>query len=617
MAAWDNLKRSERVVTYGTLLAGAVIFAFPFLWLAGTSVKINREMTADRLRFLPEAPIPRYSTPYVDTREFRDSGCPDNVPASVWKVAQPRIEEAIHAALDAWRPRPLGVEGQYPAPDLVPEEYRGEMTEGLLTRIRARLRDTSRDRAVEFERDRRTRAGEDLSRARDSEIAGHLSTEAVWNGAAAIVEDARGLVSERLMEEILDQVCRRFCLGDVRVRTSDREFHRIYSGKEWEKGAEGEADLVSLVEKATPIQEARIRFHSSPRVLFRLAPRGSENSGKAASAAVLHDALAGDFPIRAIDRVYVGYRSDASWAAVTFEVIRDGRLWRSPETADLADRDWVEQELRWPGGEGDPMDQRLYMVLRDAGAAPAGDASFEVRVLVEKRSTSRAWMAKLTRNYRLSFKQIAFARYIATSFALSILSILLAIFSCTLVGYAFARLNWPGRDLCFGILLATMMIPAQVTMVPSFLIHRYLGWYNTLLPLWVPSAFGSAFFIFLLRQFFRNIPKDLEDAARMDGCGFLRIYWHVMLPLVKPTIATIAIFTFMGVWNNFMGPLIYVNDERLFPLALGMFKFQLRSSADVTLLMAGSFVMTLPIVILFFFVQRYFIQGISLTGIKG
>ncbi len=162
-----------------------------------------------------------------------------------------------------------------------------------------------------------------------------------------------------------------------------------------------------------------------------------------------------------------------------------------------------------------------------------------------------------------------------------------------------------------------MMIPAQVIMIPNFLINRYLGFYNTLVPLWLYSAFGAAFFIFLLRQFMKTVPKSLEEAARIDGCGFLGIYWHVILPLLKPTVATIAIYTFTGCWNNFMGPLIYVNDESMFPLALGLFKFNLLSGADTGLMMAGSFLMTLPIIILFFFAQKYFIQGITLTGTKG
>ena len=147
---------------------------------------------------------------------------------------------------------------------------------------------------------------------------------------------------------------------------------------------------------------------------------------------------------------------------------------------------------------------------------------------------------------------------------------------CSLVAYAFARLHWPGRDFCFLLMLATMMIPGQVTMIPHFLIWKSLGAYNTLTPLWLGSAFGSAFFIFLLRQFLKGIPRDLEDAARIDGCGFLRIYWHIMLPLVKPSLAAIAIFTFMGTWNDFMGPLIYLADQRLYPLAFGLYAFSVQ-----------------------------------------
>jgi multiple sugar transport system permease protein len=171
-------------------------------------------------------------------------------------------------------------------------------------------------------------------------------------------------------------------------------------------------------------------------------------------------------------------------------------------------------------------------------------------------------------------------------------------------------------------LLGTMMIPAQVTMIPQFLIMQKLGWYNTLKPLWVMSFFGSAFSIFLLREFLKGIPRDLEDAARLDGCGFLRIYWHIMLPLVRPTLAVIAIFTFLATWNDFMGPLIYLSDQRLYPLSFGLYAFQIQSlqpgtSAGIGMLMAGSLLMMLPVIAIFFFAQRYFLQGITLTGMKG
>jgi len=181
---------------------------------------------------------------------------------------------------------------------------------------------------------------------------------------------------------------------------------------------------------------------------------------------------------------------------------------------------------------------------------------------------------------------------------LVVLSIAGTLFASTFVAYAFARLRWPGRDLCFMALLATLMVPGQVTMIPGFLIVKSLGWYNTLQPLWAFSFFGNAFFIFLLRQFMKGIPNDLEDAARIDGCGFLRIYWYVILPLIKPTMAAIAIFTFMGCWNDFMGPLIMLNDFRLYPLSLGLFSLNVQAGGNLGMMMASSFLMTLPVIVL-------------------
>jgi len=129
--------------------------------------------------------------------------------------------------------------------------------------------------------------------------------------------------------------------------------------------------------------------------------------------------------------------------------------------------------------------------------------------------------------------------------------------------------------------------------------------------------FGNAFFIFLLRQFLRGVPRDLEDAARIDGCGTFRIYWHLMLPLMKPSLAAIAIFTFMGTWNDFMGPLIYIADQRLYPLAFGLYAFAVQVGNNPALTMAGSLLMTVPVIVIFFFAQKYFIQGVTLTGMKG
>lgn len=200
---------------------------------------------------------------------------------------------------------------------------------------------------------------------------------------------------------------------------------------------------------------------------------------------------------------------------------------------------------------------------------------------------------------------------------ISLLSILGTLLSSSLVAFSFARLRWPGRDALFVVLLATMMLPSAVTMMPVFLIFRAAGWVDTLRPLWVPSFFGSAFSIFLLRQFFLTIPNDLEDAAKIDGCSYFSIYWRIMLPLIKPALAAITIMTFMGAWNNFMGPLIYISSPENMPLAYALQLFQTARGGEPGLLMAASTMVMLPVLVLFFFTQRYFIQGVTLTGIKG
>ncbi len=220
-------------------------------------------------------------------------------------------------------------------------------------------------------------------------------------------------------------------------------------------------------------------------------------------------------------------------------------------------------------------------------------------------------------NYFKALTYISFFRYLWNTVYISLMSIIGITFSCSLVAYSFARLRWPGRDATFLILLTTMMLPAQVIMIPVFLIFTKLGWVNTLKPLWVPAFLGNAFFIFLLRQFFLTIPTDLEDAAKIDGCGYTTIFFRIMLPLIRPAIATVIIFQFMGAWNDFLNPLIYINDKELMTLSLGLESFFNLHSAEWSKLMAASTMMTLPVVLLFFFAQKHFIQGITLTGIKG
>ncbi len=220
-------------------------------------------------------------------------------------------------------------------------------------------------------------------------------------------------------------------------------------------------------------------------------------------------------------------------------------------------------------------------------------------------------------NYPAGLTFIPFWRYLGNTTLICVFSVLGTLLSCSLVAYGLARVRWRGRNVLFYILLSTMMLPFQVTMVPMFVVFAKLGWVDTFLPLIVPRFFGSAFYIFLMRQFFLTIPGELSDAARIDGCSEWDIYWRIVLPLSKPVLATVGLFSFMAAWNDYIGPLIYLTDQSRYTLTLGLAAFSSQYGSYPGMLMAVTTVMTVPIVIIFFFAQRTFIQGITLTGIKG
>lgn len=207
----------------------------------------------------------------------------------------------------------------------------------------------------------------------------------------------------------------------------------------------------------------------------------------------------------------------------------------------------------------------------------------------------------------------------ANSVVVTVLCVLGTVLSCSLVAYGFARVRFRGKGALFGLMLGTMMLPPQVTMIPLFLLFRSLGWVDTLLPLVVPSFFGNAFFVFMFRQFFAAVPEALVEAARMDGCGHLEIWWRVMLPLARPVIAICAVFTFIYVWNDFMGPLIYLHSEERATLAVALnsFRNQFGGLEDVQFLMAVSVVTMLPCILLFFVAQKQLVEGLSRGAVKG
>ena len=192
-----------------------------------------------------------------------------------------------------------------------------------------------------------------------------------------------------------------------------------------------------------------------------------------------------------------------------------------------------------------------------------------------------------------------------------------SVLSCTMVAYAFSRLRFRGKNLLFNILIITMLIPGAVLMIPTFIMYFKLGWYGTYLPLIVPSFFGSAFFIFLIRQYMATLPHELDEAARIDGCNFFQIYWHIILPLTRPVIAVQVVFIFLGTWGDLLGPLLYLDKTSNFTVAIGLANFATRANPNTNELMAANLIMMLPPIILFAFAQKQLIGGIASVGLKG
>ena len=221
-------------------------------------------------------------------------------------------------------------------------------------------------------------------------------------------------------------------------------------------------------------------------------------------------------------------------------------------------------------------------------------------------------------NYPEALTTVPFIQYFLNTITILIPSVLGTLVTASMAAFAFARLKWPGKNFVFAVLMTTLMLPYAVTLIPTFLIWAKLGLINTYWPLILPKWFGGGiFYIFLLRQFFLPIPKELDEAATIDGANPLQILWHIIIPLSRPALITVGIFSALAEWNDFLGPLIYLNDSRKFTIALGLAEFTGLYSSQWHLLMAASTVVIIPVVILFFFAQRYFIEGIALTGTKG
>jgi multiple sugar transport system permease protein len=220
-------------------------------------------------------------------------------------------------------------------------------------------------------------------------------------------------------------------------------------------------------------------------------------------------------------------------------------------------------------------------------------------------------------NFPKTVTFVPFFLYLRNTLIISLSSMVGVVISSSLAAYSLARIHWPGRNILFLMTIATLMLPFQVTLIPVFLVFKNLGWVGDFRPLILPQFFGYAFYIFLLRQFFSGIPMELSEAARIDGANEWRTFWSVILPLAKPALATVAVFQFIRSWTDYLNPLIYLNDQNLYTLQLGLQQYSSQYGREWGLLMAAAVLISLPPIIIFFLTQRTFVQGVTLTGIKG
>ena len=221
-------------------------------------------------------------------------------------------------------------------------------------------------------------------------------------------------------------------------------------------------------------------------------------------------------------------------------------------------------------------------------------------------------------NYQTALEVVPAMTFLANTMIITVVTLIGGLLSSSLAAYCFARTRFPGRDIFFMIMLSGMMLPYMVTTIPQFVLFRELGWINTLLPLTVPAFFGGApFYIFLLRQFFKGLPRDLEDAAKLDGASYLRIWWTIAMPLAKPALATVSILSILHNWNDFVGPLIYLQTQENWTLALGIRLFRDQYHVNFNLMMAYAVMMTIPVFTVFFAFQKYFVRGITISGRGG
>ncbi|MXV74226.1 ABC transporter permease subunit [Candidatus Poribacteria bacterium] len=573
----NQSRKDQRVETkifrgtgYLLLVAAAFCTMIPLLWLLTSSFKTANEIFAVPIQWFPSFPPRVTSSPYIIEDAYPKIEKPMTVDKTKWDELQPELTQAI------WTKAQGHIAANTQFSNYVPsEQLQTEIIEGLWQQLVTTLPD---------------------------EI-WHETTESV----ATAVQDA---VIPEIVDTIWGSVYREVGIGTLQIE--DIDFNR------------------------TPIET--VKWETASETSTRIHP--SEDTQTVASLSynfqnsdTLHitAAVPSPVPIERIRRLTLPVRGDASYHRLflTVSVLQSGEAtdntnritYQSTRPFVLESALWQDAVWRLHGipGELESAHITMQQVKTDDAVQPPVEIGTEPQLSLQLTIHQPSYVSivwdKLTSNYRNLWKTVPYNRYFINSIFIATASTLLTLFFCSLGGYAFAKYQFRGQKILFGILLASMMVPFQVLLVPLFGLMYDIGWLNSYKAIIIPFSVG-AFGVFLMRQFIVTIPSELLDAARIDGCSEFGIYYRVVLPIIKPALGALTIYSFLGSWNGYLWPLIILRDEAKYTLPIGLANLVGIYRQDYGMLMAGTLLSLMPIVILFLAMQREFVQGITLGGVK-
>lgn len=574
----NQRRKGQRVETkifrgtgYLLLVAAAFCTMVPLLWPLTSSFKTANEIFAVPIQWFPSFPPRVASSPYVVEDAYPKIEKPIAIDETAWETLHPTLTQAIWTKAQAHIAANAQLSNSVPS-----EELRTEITEGLWQQLVTTLPDE------------------------------------VWRGTtAAVVTAVRDAVIPEAVDTIWSSVYREIAIGTLQIE--DIAFNRTpIEGVKWETASE---------------TRTHIRPSEDTQTIANLSYNFQDSDTLHISAIIPTPV-----PIDRIRRLMLPVRGDASYhrLSLTVSVLHSGEAtndtsngitYQPTRPFVLESALWKDAVWRLQGIPGELESSHITMHRVETGnAAPSiVKAGTENQLFLQLSIHQPSYLSivwdKLTSNYRNLWKTVPYNRYFINSVFIATASTLLTLFFCSLGGYAFAKYEFRGQKILFGILLASMMVPFQVLLVPLFGLMYDIGWLNSYKAIIIPFSVG-AFGVFLMRQFIVTIPSELLDAARIDGCSEFGIYYRIVLPIIKPALGALTIYSFLGSWNGYLWPLIILRDEAKYTLPIGLANLVGIYRQDYGMLMAGTLLSLMPIVILFLAMQREFVQGITLGSVK-